>query len=116
MTTTDPDPDPVLDMTLEPFEPSMRLFPHESSILCGDVHCFIHDVDESAIGGYQICTECGHVYRSKAELEREYTKTMLMNAEILRMFMDPPPELKQPDSSLPAIEITFCPLCVADFI
>ena len=44
--------------------------PHEPDERCGDLHCYIHGVDEPAEGAYKTCGECGHVYRT-AEALRE---------------------------------------------
>lgn len=75
--------------------------PHEPSAACGDTHCYSHDVDESDVSAYRRCGECGHVYRSPEELQREWTE----NA---------PPDL--PDRTPPPVEdIYFCCLCLHDW-
>lgn len=74
---------------------------HEPSAACGDMHCHSHYVDEPADGAWRVCFECGHVYRSPEELQREWTE----NA---------PPDMR--DEPAPPVEqIYFCPLCVHDW-
>lgn len=74
---------------------------HEPGPMCGDMHCHIHHVDEIAGGAYRVCGECGHVYRTAEDLQREWAE----NA---------PPDL--PDRTVPPVEqIHFCPLCAHDW-
>lgn len=39
---------------------------------CEDRHCEWHQVDESAVGAYRICGECGHVFKTPAALIQAY--------------------------------------------
>ena len=75
--------------------------PHEPSELCGDTHCWSHDLDEPGAGAWRICFECKHVYRSPEELQREWKD----NA---------PPDLRG-EPAPPVDKIYFCPLCMHDW-
>lgn len=47
---------------------------HEPSEACAGRHCYEHHVDEDPDGTYLACLECGHVYRTAAELRRAYRR------------------------------------------
>lgn len=74
---------------------------HEPGPMCGGLHCWSHGLDEPGDGAWRRCFECGHVYMTAEDLQREWTA----NA---------PPDL--PDRTAPpAEEIHFCCLCLHDF-
>lgn len=52
----------------------LTLTPHEPTEACLHVHCHSHHVDEPSYPAYIACAECGHVYRSAAELRRAYRR------------------------------------------
>lgn len=45
---------------------------HLEGRLCQGGHCRVHQVDELAQGHYRRCGECGHVFQTGRELEREH--------------------------------------------
>lgn len=73
--------------------------PHDPGPGCGGTHCHIHHLDEPDDGAYRRCLECGHVYRSAEDLQRQWTA----NA---------PPDLADRDTPPPVEQIRFCPLCL----
>jgi hypothetical protein len=75
---------------------------HEPSAACGGMHCYRHHVDEPAEGAYKTCGECGHVYRTEADLRREWTASA-------------PPDLPGRETPPSTWQIYFCPLCLHDF-
>lgn len=77
------------------------LNPHEPSRACGDTHCYSHGTDEAAEGGWRVCFECKHVYRTAEELQREWAA----NA---------PPDIRGRPAP-PVEQIYFCPLCMHDW-
>lgn len=44
--------------------------PYEPDCSTGE-HCFIHNVDESVEGAFQVCGECFHVYPTTEDLIRD---------------------------------------------
>jgi hypothetical protein len=82
--------------------PANLVNPHDPSPACDETHCWSHGIDEPGEGAYRRCFECGHVYRSAEELQREW----VANA---------PPDLADPGKLPPAEEIFFCSLCGHDW-
>lgn len=76
---------------------------HRPTDACWPSHCSFHNVDEPGAGAYRICVECGHVYKTAAELQEAFM------AEVALGLTVPPPEA--PDAE----EIWYCPLCAHDF-
>jgi hypothetical protein len=48
---------------------------HQVTDACYPVHCHSCDLDEPADGAYIVCGECGHVYRTRRALRREWRRT-----------------------------------------
>jgi hypothetical protein len=87
-------------MTAKAFTPSTA--PHEPTEACFGWHCHDHRIDEVSESAYRRCIECGHLYLTPEELQREWTA----NA---------PPDMPDRETP-PAVErIYFCPLCMHDF-
>jgi hypothetical protein len=80
----------------------MSLPGHMEQPGCGETHCHIHHLDEPGEGAYRRCFECGHVYRSAEELQREWTAGAPSD---LAGRMTPPA----------VSQIFFCPLCSHDW-
>ena len=78
--------------------------PHEESEACGGTHCHSHGLDESDVGAWRVCGECGHVYRSPEDLRRVW-------ADEVGPAYAPGPAPEVP----PADEILACPLCSHDW-
>ncbi len=74
---------------------------HEPSQACGGTHCWTHDVDEPDEGAYRRCLECGHVYQTAEDLQRQWTA----NA----------PRFVTPGAVPPVEQIFFCPICAHDW-
>lgn len=47
---------------------------HDPTAECFGRHCHIHNVDEPDNGAYQVCLECGHVYRTAGSLRRAFRR------------------------------------------
>jgi len=84
---------------------------HEITAACAPVHCWSHDVDEDG-PHYRACLECGHLYRTEAELVTEYNKGVReVNASPLPRW---PGETRVPEITS-VNDAWFCPLCMHDF-
>jgi hypothetical protein len=79
--------------------------PHEPSEACGDMHCYMHHVDEPSTGAFRVCGECGHVYRTAEDLRMAWADAQ-----------DAPGFGLSPDAAAPPAEqIYACPLCAHDW-
>lgn len=48
---------------------------HVPTDACLPDHCYFHNVDEPG-GGYVLCGECGHLYRTPRELRSAYRRVV----------------------------------------
>lgn len=88
--------------------------PHELSDLCGDRHCWSHDVDEPIPEyAYQVCFECNHVYANEQELVDAFNRIVAeMNADGAQRYGK---DHKPREMATSATGIHFCQHCLHDF-
>lgn len=71
--------------------------------LVADTYCWVHDeLEPRSENPYLVCFECGHVYETEADLERDYME-------------ERPKDTPITVTPVPADEIYFCPHCLHDF-
>jgi hypothetical protein len=84
--------------------------PHPPTDACLPDHCHWHDEDEPG-GGYVLCGECGHLYRTARDLRRAYRREVLSGSgfgiPLWRRFWAA--------LTVRADQITFCQECIHDF-
>lgn len=80
---------------------------HAWSPGCGGSHCWSHAVDEDGTVAYRSCGECGHVWRTPADLLADVLALHEAVAAGNGEPVFPPPT----DAGL----VATCPLCCHDF-
>ena len=80
--------------------PDPQTVQHDPSEACGDQHCYTHHVDEPSEPAYRFCYECGHVWRTAAELLAEHNRQLAVYGR--------PPETD-------VNQVFCCPLCIHDW-
>lgn len=88
--------------------------PHDGTQDCRDVHCWSCGVDESSDGAYQVCIECGHVYRTARSLRKEYRRVTWGYRNLEPRI--PRWRILWTMVTVRASSITFCQHCVHDFL
>jgi hypothetical protein len=67
--------------------------------------CFGHSRHENPAGAYQVCGECGHVYRSERDL-------VVLDADSRRPYT---PGGAEPTPARSGEHVQTCPVCLHDF-
>jgi len=87
-----------------------------------DDYCYFHGVEVEQPGDFRCCLECGHLYRSRDELEDAYLDVEIKGWEFFRSDTAVQTErdraawLAAPKPELTAAEFIYsCPLCTHDF-
>lgn len=89
---------------------------HDPTAECFGRHCHIHNVDEPDDRAYQVCLECGHVYRTAGALRRDYRREYWRVASDDQFGREPLWRRLRRVATVRASRVSFCQHCVHDFV